>query len=66
MLDILEHLYYPKALLLEASRVADKVIFSVPNFSSLPARMQTLFGLVPENNTAKKGAYLLVQLFGFA
>jgi len=55
MLDILEHLYYPKALLLEASRVADKVIFSVPNFSSLPARMQTLFGLVPENNTAKKG-----------
>jgi len=41
MLDILEHLYYPKALLLEASRVADKVIFSVPNFSSLPARMQT-------------------------
>lgn len=55
MLDILEHLYYPKALLLEASRVADKVIFSVPNFNSLPARMQALFGFVPENNTPKKG-----------
>jgi len=55
MLDILEHLYYPKALLMEASRIADKVIFSVPNFSSLPARIQTLFGFIPENNTPKKG-----------
>ncbi|MBU3968908.1 methionine biosynthesis protein MetW [Patescibacteria group bacterium] len=56
MLDVLEHLYVPEELLKEAIRVSKKyVIISVPNFSSLPARVQTLFGGVPENNRPKKG-----------
>jgi hypothetical protein len=37
-------------------RVArEAVVISVPNFSSLPARIQVLFGKVPENNRPNKG-----------
>jgi hypothetical protein len=31
------------------------VILSVPNFASLPARLQAILGRVPENNQPKKG-----------
>ena len=56
MLDVLEHFYVPEELLKEAIRVSKKyVIISVPNFNSLPARLQVLFGKVPENNSPKKG-----------
>lgn len=55
-LDVLEHLYQPEKLLREIHRICQKhFILSVPNFSSLPARLQTLAGKVPENNTPKKG-----------
>lgn len=56
MLDVLEHLYAPEDLLREAVRVSKKyVIISVPNFNSFPARLQVLFGKVPENNRPNKG-----------
>jgi len=56
MLDVLEHLYDPAKLLNEAKRVTKKfVILSVPNFSSLPARLQVVLGKVPENNRRGKG-----------
>jgi len=56
MLDILEHLYDPGLVLKEAQRVSKSdVIVGVPNFSSLPSRIQVLFGCVPENNRPKKG-----------
>ena len=56
MLDILEHLYDPEFVLKEATRVSKKyVIVGVPNFSSLPARLQVFFGMIPENNQPKKG-----------
>jgi len=56
ILDVLEHLYFPGPLLEEAKRVSKKnIIISVPNFNSLPARLQILFGKVPENNVANKG-----------
>ncbi len=56
MLDLLEHLYSPEELLKEAQRVSkDSVIVGVPNFSSLPARLQLVLGRVPENNQPKKG-----------
>jgi methionine biosynthesis protein MetW len=56
MLDILEHLYDPGSVMREAARVSKKhVIIGVPNFSSLPARLQMLVGKVPENNRPKKG-----------
>jgi methionine biosynthesis protein MetW len=55
-LDVLEHVYEPAAVLAEMTRVSSKnIIIGVPNFSSLPARLQTLFGKVPENNHAHKG-----------
>ena len=55
-LDVLEHLYDPKNLLAEASRVSKgSVIIGVPNFNSLPARLQVLFGAAPENNRPNKG-----------
>jgi len=55
-LDVLEHLYDPAVLLKEMSRVARiAVIIGVPNFSSLPARLQTILGRVPENNRPNKG-----------
>jgi methionine biosynthesis protein MetW len=56
MLDILEHIYSPETLLKEAIRVSrQSIVISVPNFSSLPARLQVLFGKVPENNRLNKG-----------
>ena len=56
MLDVLEHVYTPEALLREAVRVSKKyIIISVPNFNSLPARLQVLRGDVPENNRPNKG-----------
>lgn len=56
MLDVLEHLYVPQELLGEATRVSKKyIIISVPNFNSLPARLQVLRGKVPENNRPNKG-----------
>jgi methionine biosynthesis protein MetW len=56
MLDLLEHLYDPTLLLLEAKRVTQhNIIVGVPNFSSLPARVHMLLGKIPENNYPKKG-----------
>jgi methionine biosynthesis protein MetW len=56
MLDVLEHVYDPARLLSEAARVSRaSLIISVPNFNSLPARIQVLVGRVPENNTPRKG-----------
>lgn len=56
LLDVLEHVYDPLFVLREARRVAkERVIVGVPNFSSLPARLQTLLGKVPENNHPNKG-----------
>ena len=55
-LDVCEHLYFPNRLMNEMARVSSKyVIIGVPNFSSLPARLQVLRGRVPENNTPKRG-----------
>lgn len=56
MLDVLEHLYYPDNLIREARRLAsDYLVIGVPNFNSLPARLQMVFGKIPENNKPKKG-----------
>lgn len=56
LLDVLEHVYDPARLLREAARVTrERVVVSVPNFSSLPARLQALCGRVPENNQPNKG-----------
>lgn len=55
-LDVLEHVYNPELLIAEMKRIAaQSVIIGVPNFSSFPARLQTLFGRVPENNRPNKG-----------
>lgn len=55
-LDVLEHVFAPVQLVREMGRVASRdLIVAVPNFSSLPARIQTLFGKVPENNLPHKG-----------
>ncbi len=55
-IDVLEHQYHPLPLLKEMTRVSRKhVIVGVPNFSSLPARLQVILGHVPENNRPNKG-----------
>jgi len=54
-LDVLEHMFDPLVLLREAHNQYKELIISVPNFSSLPARLQVLLGRVPENNTPRKG-----------
>jgi len=53
--DVLEHLYNPDDILIEAKRLSKKVLISVPNFNSLPARLQMLLGRIPENNKPSKG-----------
>lgn len=56
VLDVLEHVYAPETLLQETVRVSKKyIIISVPNFNSLPARLQVISGKVPENNRPNKG-----------
>jgi len=56
LLDVLEHMFQPEPVLKEAARIAERYVYiSVPNFVSLPARIQVLFGKVPENNTLRKG-----------
>lgn len=55
MLDVLEHMYDPIPILRTLHRRADALILTVPNFVSLPARLQVLRGKVPENNTPRKG-----------
>lgn len=56
LIDVLEHLFQPGEVLQEAYRVSkEHVVISVPNFVSLPARLQVLFGNVPENNTPRDG-----------
>jgi methionine biosynthesis protein MetW len=55
-LDVLEHTLEPERILSEMVRVSKQyVLLGVPNFSSLPARIQTLKGVVPENNKSNKG-----------
>lgn len=54
--DVLEHLFQPGETLKEVYRITRSHIFiAVPNFGSLPARVQILFGKVPENNTPRDG-----------
>lgn len=56
ILDVLEHLFEPQVTLRTAAELSrSDVVISVPNFSSLPARLQALFGRIPENNTPRKG-----------
>lgn len=56
LLDVLEHFFRPEDLLKEVRRVTKThAVIGVPNFSSLPARIQTLCGRVPENNKPRKG-----------
>ena len=63
LIDVLEHLFQPLEVLKEAARVARKHVFiSVPNFISLPARLQMLFGRVPENNTPRDGHVYFMTL----
>ncbi len=55
-LDVLEHLFSPQDLLTQMKGATKKfIIVGVPNFSSLPARLQVLRGKVPENNRPQKG-----------
>lgn len=56
LLDVLEHLYQPKKILKEVYRVSRRnLVMSVPNFNSLPARIQMLLGKIPENNKHRQG-----------
>lgn len=55
MTDVFEHLYYPEIVVKEARRITkNKVIIVTPNFVSLTARLQVLFGEVPLNNKPKR------------
>ena len=53
LMEVLEHLYDPGTMLDLVQ--SEYLIISVPNFCSLPARLQVLFGGVPENNKPRKG-----------
>lgn len=56
LIDVLEHLFQPADVIREAHRITRTHIYiSVPNFVSLPARLQILLGRVPENNTPRDG-----------
>lgn len=63
LIDVLEHLFQPFEVLKEARRVSKKYVFiSVPNFVSLPARLQVLLGKIPENNTPRDGHVYFMTL----
>ena len=55
MTDVFEHLYYPEIVVKEAYRITkNKVIIVTPNFVSLTARLQVLFGGVSLNNKPQR------------
>lgn len=55
MTDVFEHLYYPEIVVKEAYRITkNKVIIITPNFVSLTARCQVLFGGIPLNNKPRR------------
>ena len=63
LLDVLEHHFEPSKLLAEAIRVSRKyIVLSVPNFNSLKARLQVLFGKVPLNNKPNLFSYPIEKL----
>jgi 2-polyprenyl-3-methyl-5-hydroxy-6-metoxy-1,4-benzoquinol methylase len=55
ILDVLEHTFTPEKVLKEIRKHADIVILTVPNMAFLKFRIQSLFGLVPDEFNAKKG-----------
>lgn len=55
LLDVLEHLFQPHLVLRELTSCVSSLMISVPNFASLPARVQVLLGRVPENNLPRMG-----------
>lgn len=55
LLDVLEHVFEPDKMLLNVAETYSQIVVSVPNFASLPSRLQVLLGGVPENNTPRKG-----------
>ena len=56
LIDVLEHLFQPIEILKETHRVCREYVYiSVPNFVSLPARIQVFLGKIPENNTPHDG-----------
>jgi len=54
-LDVLEHLYDPGATLKEMARVAEWVVFVVPNFHYWKDRFKMLIGQVPFQCKPKRG-----------
>jgi methionine biosynthesis protein MetW len=56
LLDVLEHFLEPQLPLKMAAELSKSdVVISVPNFSSVAARLQMLLGRTPENNKPRKG-----------
>ncbi len=55
VLDVLEHVYEPERLLGALHQSVETLIVGVPNFVSLPARLQVFVGGVPENNRPRQG-----------
>jgi SAM-dependent methyltransferase len=54
-LDVLEHLYDPRAVVLEMARVADEVVIVVPNFHYWRERVQMLLGRIPFQSRPQRG-----------
>ena len=54
-LDVLEHLYDPRAVLLEMERIADEVVIVVPNFHYWRERVQMLVGTIPFQSRPQRG-----------
>jgi SAM-dependent methyltransferase len=54
-LDVLEHVYDPKSVLLEMVRIADDVVIVVPNFHFWRERAQMLVGRIPFQSRPQRG-----------
>jgi SAM-dependent methyltransferase len=54
-LDVLEHLYDPRAVVREMARVADEVVIVVPNFHYWRERAQMLLGRIPFQSRPQRG-----------
>lgn len=56
LLEVLEHLYQPENTLREAHRLTKRnLVLCVPNFNSLPLRIQMLRGQRPKCNRSRQG-----------
>lgn len=58
LIDVLEHMHDPRALLLQVKDYARQIVIACPNFNFLLARVEVLRGNIPFQNKPARGGHV--------